>query len=167
MSHNPRLIQAHKNELAAIALSSTGNLLATTSKRGTLIRIFLTTGLCEKIFEFQRGIDTADIYSLAFSFNSDFICVSSDKGTVHVYSIRDPKLNRKATFQYAFNENCGDICNFSVNNEQPCLCAFVDPNHVIAASLNGTFYKYIFNSNGQCNREIYETYLDENDGCNF
>ncbi|CAF3405022.1 unnamed protein product [Rotaria sp. Silwood1] len=166
-SLNPRIIQAHKNELAAIALTSTGNLLATASKRGTLIRIFLTTGLCEKIFEFQRGLDTAAIYSLAFSFNSGFLCVSSDKGTVHVYSIRDSKLNRKATFQHILNEVCSDSCNFNVNSEQPCICAFSDLNHVVAASVNGTFHKYILSSNGKCNREVYEMYLDENDGCNF
>jgi hypothetical protein len=33
MSYNPRIIQAHTSELAAIALSSTGNLLATASQR--------------------------------------------------------------------------------------------------------------------------------------
>jgi hypothetical protein len=33
MSYNPRVIQAHENELAAMALSPTGNLLATASKR--------------------------------------------------------------------------------------------------------------------------------------
>ncbi|CAF0922196.1 unnamed protein product [Rotaria sordida] len=167
MSHNPRIIQAHKSELAAITLSSTSNLLATASKRGTLIRIFLTTGLCEKIFEFQRGSDTADIYSLAFNCNSDFLCVSSDTGTVHVYSVRDPKLNRKATFQYALNEIYGDLCNFSVNNEQPCICAFSDLQRVVVVSFNGTFYQHILTSNGKCSREVYEIYLDENDGCNF
>jgi hypothetical protein len=33
MSYKPRIIQAHTTELAAIALSSTGNLLATASKQ--------------------------------------------------------------------------------------------------------------------------------------
>lgn len=33
MSYKPRIIRAHNNELAAMALSPTGNLLATASKR--------------------------------------------------------------------------------------------------------------------------------------
>jgi hypothetical protein len=33
MSYNPRIIQAHTNELVALSLSSTGNLLATASTR--------------------------------------------------------------------------------------------------------------------------------------
>ena len=33
MSYNPRIIQAHTSELAAMALNYTGNLLATASKR--------------------------------------------------------------------------------------------------------------------------------------
>jgi hypothetical protein len=33
MSYNPRIIQAHTNDLAAITLNSTGNLLATASTR--------------------------------------------------------------------------------------------------------------------------------------
>ena len=33
MSYNPRIIQAHRSELASIALNFTGSLLATASKR--------------------------------------------------------------------------------------------------------------------------------------
>ena len=40
MSYNPRIIQAHTGELAAIALNPVGSLLATASKRVCLIRYF-------------------------------------------------------------------------------------------------------------------------------
>jgi hypothetical protein len=33
MSYNPRIIQAHTNDLAAMTLNSTGNLIATASTR--------------------------------------------------------------------------------------------------------------------------------------
>lgn len=36
----------------------------------------------------RRGADRADIYSLAFSANSHWLAVSSDKGTVHVFSLK-------------------------------------------------------------------------------
>jgi len=39
MSYKPRIIQAHAHELAAMALSPTGNLLATASNRVYIIKI--------------------------------------------------------------------------------------------------------------------------------
>lgn len=38
-----------------------------------------------KLRELRRGADTAQIFSLAFSPEADFLALSSDKGTVHVY----------------------------------------------------------------------------------
>ena len=119
------------------------------------------------MFEFRRGSDTADIYSIAFSFDSGFLCVSSDKGTVHLYGIRDPKLNRMGALQHPWNDALGDLCNFKVDYESPCVCAFSDANHVVAASFNGTFHKQIFTLDGRCSREEYELYLDGVDGCVF
>ncbi len=40
MSYNPRIIQAHTSELAAIALNYAGSLLATASKRVCLNKFF-------------------------------------------------------------------------------------------------------------------------------
>ena len=39
----------------------------------------------QKLRELRRGADTAQIFSLAFSPEADFLALSSDKGTVHVY----------------------------------------------------------------------------------
>lgn len=36
----------------------------------------------------RRGVDKADIYSIALSPNVQWLAVSSDKGTIHVYSLR-------------------------------------------------------------------------------
>jgi WD40 repeat protein len=132
-----------------------------------LIRVFLTTGLCERLFEFRRGSDTADIYSISFSFDSGFISVSSDKGTVHLYGIRDTKSNRKTALSHAINDASGDLSNFKADNEYPCICTFSDLNHVVAASFTGTFHKYIFTGDGKCNREEFELFLDGMDGCDF
>ena len=57
-----------------------------------MIRIFDTdTG--DKLQEVRRGADRADIYSIGFSHSSQFICVSSHKGTIHIFSIADSKIN--------------------------------------------------------------------------
>lgn len=39
-------------------------------------------------FQVRRGADRAEIYSLAFSSSAQWLAVSSDKGTVHVFSLK-------------------------------------------------------------------------------
>lgn len=36
----------------------------------------------------RRGADRAEIYSLAFSNNLQYLAVSSDKGTIHVFNLK-------------------------------------------------------------------------------
>ena len=86
---------------------------------------------------------------------------------MHIYGVRDSKSNRMVALPHVLNEAYGDLCNFKVDNEWACICAFSDPNHVVTASINGTFHKHIFTSDGKCNREEYELYLDGIDGCEF
>jgi WD40 repeat protein len=50
-----------------------------------------------KLKEFRRGADKAEIYSLTFSPNSQWLSASSDKGTVHVYAI-GPLVNQETRF---------------------------------------------------------------------
>ncbi|XP_027775212.1 autophagy-related protein 18a-like [Solanum pennellii] len=78
-------IVAHDSVLACFALTREGNLLATASTEGTLIRIFNTLeGIL--LQEVRRGSDRAEIYSLSFSPTAQWLAVSSDKGTVsHSY----------------------------------------------------------------------------------
>ncbi len=83
------VIAAHTGELTQLVLNLEGTLLATASDKGTLVRIWDTvTGA--KVREFRRGTTAANIYSIAFSRNSNYIIVGSDKGTVHVYALYDP-----------------------------------------------------------------------------
>jgi WD40 repeat protein len=61
-------------------------MLATTSSRGTLVRIWDTlTG--KLLREFRRGSDKAEIYGVAFRPDEKDVCVWSDKGTVHLFSL--------------------------------------------------------------------------------
>jgi len=80
------IVPAHTSALAAIAVSSDGQLIATASVKGTLIRIFNSkTG--KKICELRRGMDNAEIYSLHFNQKATRIVVASDKGTIHVFNV--------------------------------------------------------------------------------
>jgi WD repeat-containing protein 45 len=87
---NISIIPAHSSGLRAIQLSPDGELLATASETGTLIRIF-STGNCAKVAELRRGIDPASIYSLSFSPSSTMLACTSDKGTLHIFDVPHPK----------------------------------------------------------------------------
>ncbi|KAJ0977701.1 hypothetical protein J5N97_013175 [Dioscorea zingiberensis] len=82
-----KFIMAHDSRIACFALSQDGQLIATASTKGTLIRVFSTAdGML--LQEVRRGADRAEIHSLAFSANMQWLVVSSDKGTVHVFSLK-------------------------------------------------------------------------------
>lgn len=91
------MINAHQSSLAALSLNNDGNILASASDKvktnkfniiqGTLIRLFDTdTG--SLIQEVRRGSDHADVYCISFDPVSKYLACSSDKGTIHIFSIR-------------------------------------------------------------------------------
>ncbi|XP_074564175.1 autophagy-related protein 18a-like [Curcuma longa] len=82
-----KFIMAHDSRIACFALSQDGRLIATASSKGTLVRIFSTVD-GTLLQEVRRGADRAEIYSLAFSSDMQWLAVSSDKGTVHVFSLK-------------------------------------------------------------------------------
>ncbi|KAI5680416.1 hypothetical protein M9H77_01643 [Catharanthus roseus] len=86
-SKRTKFILAHDSRIACFTLSKDGHLLATASTKGTLVRIFNTQD-GTLLQEVRRGADRAEIYSLSFSPCSQWLAVSSDKGTVHVFSLK-------------------------------------------------------------------------------
>ncbi|XP_057484720.1 autophagy-related protein 18a-like isoform X1 [Actinidia eriantha] len=86
-SKRTKFIMAHDSRIACFALTQDGHLLATTSTKGTLVRIFNTFD-GSLLQEVRRGADRAEIYSLAFSSTAQWLAVSSDKGTVHVFGLK-------------------------------------------------------------------------------
>ncbi|KAM9296817.1 WD repeat domain phosphoinositide-interacting protein 1 isoform 1-T1 [Gastrophryne carolinensis] len=82
-------IPAHDSPLAAIAFSPTGTKLASASEKGTVIRVFsIPDG--QKLYEFRRGMKRyVSISSLAFSMDSQFLCVSSNTETVHIFRLEN------------------------------------------------------------------------------
>lgn len=80
------VIQAHKTPISALALNSTGTLLATASDKGTVIRVF-SVPAAAKLHQFRRGSYAARIYSLNFNAVSTLLAVSSDTETVHIFKL--------------------------------------------------------------------------------
>eukprot|EP01104_Vermistella_antarctica_P016841 TRINITY_DN5842_c0_g1_i1.p1 TRINITY_DN5842_c0_g1~~TRINITY_DN5842_c0_g1_i1.p1 ORF type:complete len:363 (-),score=82.25 TRINITY_DN5842_c0_g1_i1:66-1154(-) len=168
-----QVIQAHSNALTQIALNLEGTLLATASDKGTLIRVF-NTSTAQQLREFRRGADRAEIYSIAFNPTSSFLCVSSDKSTIHIYAIDkidghdqnpqgappdqqqqgllpgDEPSNRQSSFSFMKNVLPGyfgslwSFAQFRVP-ESRCICTFgSDKNSVIVVCADGSFFRYVF-----------------------
>eukprot|EP00898_Chlorokybus_atmophyticus_P004139 jgi/Chlat1/4726/Chrsp30S04774 len=97
-----KFIVAHTSALACIALTMDGSRLATCSDRGTLVRIF-DTAEATLLQEVRRGADRAMIYSISFAPSGQWLAVSSDKGTIHVFAlhkgavVEDPTLDAPAS----------------------------------------------------------------------
>jgi len=86
---NVSIIPAHGSPLRAMELSPDGQVLATASETGTLIRIFATSN-CARIAELRRGVDQATIYSLGISPDNTLLAVTSDKSTLHIFDLPHP-----------------------------------------------------------------------------
>ncbi|KXZ56132.1 hypothetical protein GPECTOR_1g111 [Gonium pectorale] len=81
-----KFIQAHTNALSCLVLSMDGKRLATASEKGTLVRVWNTAD-GQLLQELRRGADPAHIYSLALSRTCEWLALTSDKGTVHIFAL--------------------------------------------------------------------------------
>lgn len=136
-SSSPVYVNAHENEIAYLAMNQQSTLLATASQKGTLIRVFDTTSPYRvfQIVELRRGADVATLYCVNFSHNSEFLCASSDKGTVHIFALKDVHLNKRSTFKKMsflgnYIESQWALATFTVAAECACVCAFGHTNTV-------------------------------------
>ena len=101
------LLRAHDADLAQFALNPDGSRIASASEKGTLIRIWnCYTG--EAMRELRRGMDRAEIYCLTFNQTSTFLACSSDKGTVHIFSLSGTPV-RATTLGEGNNNTNGSI----------------------------------------------------------
>jgi len=168
-SETQHVIPAHTNPISQIALNISGTMLATTSDRGTLIRVFDTkTG--KKMKELRRGAQQAKIQSLAFSSDSSCLCVASDKGTVHIYSLGLEELgpkNRQSSMSFMKNffsyyASEWSFAQFEVPETQ-CLCCFgPGDDSVIVLGGSGVYYKYSFTKDKDkpvCTKDMQDTFI--------
>lgn len=168
-------INAHKSELSYIALNNTGTRLATSSKKGTLIRIF-DTHTREIIQVLRRGFENATIQSIVFHPTSKWLAATSDTGTIHVFQLVSP--NEKVTSNWATPQatpptetiNTSSIFSFiknylpttmtpdylsyewapakyTIDSPKSVLCFGQDQNILIIVGYDGKFHKVKFNEN--------------------
>ncbi|KAI7154969.1 WD repeat domain phosphoinositide-interacting protein [Hortaea werneckii] len=96
------VIQAHQTPLSSIAINSDGTLLATSSEKGTVIRVFsIPDG--KKLYQFRRGSMPARIYGMSFNATSTLLCVSSATETVHIFKLAPPGQNPHSASHHPSN----------------------------------------------------------------
>ncbi|KVI04495.1 hypothetical protein Ccrd_017188 [Cynara cardunculus var. scolymus] len=118
-----KLINAHDSRIACLTMTMDGLLLATASTKGTLIRIFNTMD-GTRLQEVRRGVDRADIYGIALSPNVQWLAVSSDKGTVHIFSLRVRVVSEDLSTQ----SKAIDSPALSHQNSSSSLDALISPS---------------------------------------
>jgi autophagy-related protein 18 len=92
------IIPAHKTPIAMVSLSPKGDILATASDKGTVIRVFsVPSG--DKLFQFRRGSYPARITSMAFNHTGEYLVVGSDTETVHLFRCKQQVGARPSTGQ--------------------------------------------------------------------
>ena len=71
-------VKAHKTGLAHLVLSRSGKLLASSSARGTLLRVFDVES-AKHLYSFRRGLTAAQVHSISFNRNETMLCGHFDE----------------------------------------------------------------------------------------
>lgn len=99
---------SHNNFVKACCVDSKRSLIATTSSKGTNIKVFKLEN--NKLHnEFTRGNTRADIYCIRFSKSSKFVAASSSGGTLHIWEVEQQS-------KWFSNRSSSQIKNLDVPN---------------------------------------------------
>ncbi|KAG6647822.1 hypothetical protein CIPAW_07G104800 [Carya illinoinensis] len=184
-SKRTKFIMAHDSRIACFALTPDGQLLATASSKGTLVRVFNSID-GTLLQEVRRGADRAEIYSLAFSSTAQWLAVSSDKGTVHVFNLKvNPGSPGIEKSRYASDSNLAvthsssslsfikgvlpkyfssewSVAQFRLPEGSHCIVAFGhQKNTVVILGMDGSFYRCQFDPalGGEMTQLEYHNFL--------
>ena len=83
---NSLKIFAQEDTISYISLNNNGSLLATSNQKGTLIKLHSCIN-GNLLAQFYRGKDKAEINYICFDKLSNFLAVTSDRGTIHIWSL--------------------------------------------------------------------------------
>ena len=162
-----KTINAHESNIAFICINNDGNILATASDKGTLIRIFsINSG--ELITELRRGAKNVKITCLVFDIGNNYIACSSDVGTIHIFNIesvskliseevidenkegenenKNKKNNKKKLIK-----NARSFAKFRIQDNSSMVC-FGKENFIVIITSEGAYYKATFDpkNGGNC-----------------
>ena len=161
-----KIINAHDSNIAYVSINNDGNILATASDKGTLIRIFnINNG--ELITELRRGSKNVKINCIVFDKENNFIACSSDVGTIHIFNIenvskliseeieeenkesenenKNKKNNKKKI------KNTRSFAKFKILDDKS-MVGFGKENYIVIVTSEGAYYKATFDpkNGGNC-----------------
>ncbi|RHX99774.1 hypothetical protein DYB36_013605, partial [Aphanomyces astaci] len=185
-----------------MALNLEGTRLATSSDKGTLIRVFDTQS--GQLLQELRCVSS----SPRLIPNSQYLACSSDKYTVHIFALSqdvagaeglpapplsasrtnsgrymsgvltqstplskedDNTENSKSSFSFMrgllpkYFSSEWSFAQFKVP-ETRTICAFgMDKNTILVVGADGSFYKAVFDANGECERTSYSKFIQADD----
>jgi len=171
VSSAPTCLNTHRSELTCLAINQQGTMVATASTKGTLIRIWDTTKRVQLV-ELRRGADSARIYCINFSLTDEWLCCSSDKGTVHVFALHNYRLNKRSALANmgvpgAYAGSLWSLASFTVPQECGCICAFGNQTSIHAVCMDGSYHKYSFSPDGICNQAGYDVITELCEDCDW
>ena len=131
----PPIITAHESKIACLCVNRNGTLLATSSDKGTLVRIFdVKDG--KLLIELRRGAKNAEINCIIFDEYNKLVACASGTGTVHIFSIVEAMKNNYNENYYS-DQNDGD----ETKNQKSFLSGF-NFLHKLSSSYFGSEWSF-------------------------
>jgi len=165
---SPLDVSAHDSALSCLILNIQGTRLATSSEKGTLVRVW-DTASGEMVSELRRGSHHANIYCINFNQDSTLLCVASDHGTIHIFSLESGSKNKQtalssisasASFLPKYFSSEWSFSKVEVPGGTRCICAFGQDNSVVAVCADGSYYKFVISAKGVASRDVYDMFLE-------
>uniref|UniRef100_A0A158PB59 WD repeat domain phosphoinositide-interacting protein 4 n=1 Tax=Angiostrongylus cantonensis TaxID=6313 RepID=A0A158PB59_ANGCA len=175
-SLSPRGVDAHLTEITQLALNNQATLLATGSTKGTVIRIFdANSAVTRCLMEFRRGADPCSLHCLKFSPCSSFLAVSSDKGTIHIFAVRDSDDTKRGILHKVGLSKGEKRSSAQISLEPRVLsCGFIKASSssmqsIVAICQDGTYhsFRFSFGEDGCAKREGFDQIMQLGDEQEF
>ena len=148
-----RLIKAFEIFVAYMEINQDGSLLACASVTGKQIKVFSTDSK-ELLYTLHRGIDKAEIHCIAFHPTLEFLAVTSDRGTIHIYKTgesdgkKDGRSMKKMIAKYFVNQT--SYSQFKLKNTRTICCFAKDNTTVILLTEEGEYLSINYSEPGEC-----------------
>ncbi|GAV07777.1 hypothetical protein RvY_17579 [Ramazzottius varieornatus] len=138
-------IPAHNTAIGCLSLNEQATRVATSSVKGTVIRVFDTTS-GDKIHELRRGLRVAALYSVSLTANGEYLCCTGDSETVHVFKVLTTEQRRKALEEQGWVSSVGSLAVQATGlfssqaerfmQEERSVCTFPNPYHGLKTFCN-------------------------------
>ena len=144
-----KTIEAHNNNIVALAINKEGSLVATASEAGTLIKVF-SVETCKQLYEFRRGSTTASIHDLSFNKDSTILACCSSNGTIHLFELFKDIEKTKNTqsmlsgfknFLPKYFESQWGFKQITIDSTLKMICGFDENDVLHITCVDGQYYR--------------------------